>query len=915
MLHIRNIRLVNWTGVHAGTGRDEISIEFPDPSTLPSRIVLFMGENGSGKSTVLSAMHPFAASFDGREESQVRDGTEGLKEIEIVRGDDVFRAIHRIDRRKAAVKTRSFLERNGVVLNENGLVGSFHDALLDQLGLEESFFRVGRVVNSGSTNFVDLTAGLRKDFIASQLPDLQPWMAAFKEAARKCLESERTLKYLGDEIGRLPDRAQLEADRGQAERILKAATKVHSGAEKAKGAIESEVEKLEDSKEVSEANRMNDAVSDATETVVLASTEVERIVRQWNAFGGYSTDDARAKIEDGVRKAEECRGLVEGSSKKEADLKTNTLRIRNQITAKNEELAKYSDIDGVDKDELAEMIVKRSKNVKLLKKNVRILRKSLGKKAVTLGEGLTVKSMGRLEAAHRALGEKITTLFEELALAPAGALLTAEAAGMGGQPTRSLAIRSDHARNQIDEVEEKIASLRGAAAAAEMLKQRPKACKIESCHFVKEGRKGADAEARIIELSAFLVELGIERDMYLSASNLKRRKFLINDCLNDDDVFGPLLQAISGLELDGDDPAATVLETGQLDALAAFDPKDMLSLVENRAELVGEEEQLMSDSDRLELLEASGDMIGRTRRDLAALETEQGQVAGLLQDLSSESVSLRRNKMDVDDALAALRRYLEALEALGVAETESNKLGAEAKKSRKSLTMLSKMRSELLERKTEADEAMNTMEAARKSSETVATRIAKLDEYEERRDEFTATYAKQNEVRLTCDPKKGLPLAFMQEFLEGTKEMANGLFDMAFRGKFRVDFVVTDKEFRIQVEKDDGDVLSDVKLASDGERAFIKTIISLSLLSCYAGAFPVLSLDEVDAVLDAEHRTSFADIIEGQISQLNLGQVFAISHNDEFRNENVSVVLFPGHTLGSGDRNLVIADFGERRRN
>ena len=73
-IQIAYLKLVNFIGIKAGMNRNEIEIDF---SKSKNRIILLLGENGSGKSTILSTAHPFRETFDERD-SYILPGEEGL---------------------------------------------------------------------------------------------------------------------------------------------------------------------------------------------------------------------------------------------------------------------------------------------------------------------------------------------------------------------------------------------------------------------------------------------------------------------------------------------------------------------------------------------------------------------------------------------------------------------------------------------------------------------------------------------------------------------------------------------------------------------------------------------------------------------------------------------------------------------
>ena len=78
-LRITRLKLVNFIGIKHGLNENEIERVFPDNG---NSFTMLIGGNGSGKSTILSQLHPFKESFDDRKELII-PGTIGVKEIDI----------------------------------------------------------------------------------------------------------------------------------------------------------------------------------------------------------------------------------------------------------------------------------------------------------------------------------------------------------------------------------------------------------------------------------------------------------------------------------------------------------------------------------------------------------------------------------------------------------------------------------------------------------------------------------------------------------------------------------------------------------------------------------------------------------------------------------------------------------------
>jgi len=134
-------------------------------------------------------------------------------------------------------------------------------------------------------------------------------------------------------------------------------------------------------------------------------------------------------------------------------------------------------------------------------------------------------------------------------------------------------------------------------------------------------------------------------------------------------------------------------------------------------------------------------------------------------------------------------------------------------------------------------------------------------------------------------------IIFIDDYLNRTKFITNNLLDISQHGKFAIAFEVTDKDFFIKVYKNNGDVLSDISQASQGETALTSLSLSLALIEQSMKKYNIFLLDELDGALDTANRRSFIDMVQAQMKILNSEQVFIISHNNEFENIPVDMIL------------------------
>jgi ABC-type cobalamin/Fe3+-siderophores transport system ATPase subunit len=87
-MKIAYIKLENFIGIYNGSGRLKFELDFT--KTISNNVrVLLSGPNGCGKTTLLSCLHPFSGTMDGRSEIILPD-RDGYKEIHFIKGEDKY---------------------------------------------------------------------------------------------------------------------------------------------------------------------------------------------------------------------------------------------------------------------------------------------------------------------------------------------------------------------------------------------------------------------------------------------------------------------------------------------------------------------------------------------------------------------------------------------------------------------------------------------------------------------------------------------------------------------------------------------------------------------------------------------------------------------------------------------------------
>ena len=90
-MRILKAKFVNFAGFYTGLGLKTFEIDFSKSADEP--ITMLFGKNRSGKTTLISVLHPFSSSLDNRK-TIINEGEDGSKEIIFEREDGaIFKTV------------------------------------------------------------------------------------------------------------------------------------------------------------------------------------------------------------------------------------------------------------------------------------------------------------------------------------------------------------------------------------------------------------------------------------------------------------------------------------------------------------------------------------------------------------------------------------------------------------------------------------------------------------------------------------------------------------------------------------------------------------------------------------------------------------------------------------------------------
>lgn len=201
MWKINRLYLQNFLCIQSGMHRNDVTLDFTDSN---KKVNIFIGKMGSGKTSILGHLQPFAdyGTLDVKNKlDEIIPGKDGLKEIQFVHNSDVYdiRHVFTWNRSTLSHATKSFIALNGEELNQNGNVSSFKELIRIHFGIDQNFLRLLRL-GPNVANVINMKSTERKGFIATLLEDTEIYMMLYKKLGEDLRNLNSTITVLNNRL-------------------------------------------------------------------------------------------------------------------------------------------------------------------------------------------------------------------------------------------------------------------------------------------------------------------------------------------------------------------------------------------------------------------------------------------------------------------------------------------------------------------------------------------------------------------------------------------------------------------------------------------------------------------------------------------------------------------------------------------
>ena len=847
-MKILYLKLTNFINIVTAFNTETIEIDF---SKSNNNVVLLTGPNGSGKTSILSCLHPFPTNgnMDVRSDNPIIVPREnGYKEIHISDGDDLYVIQHFYTRNSDKHIIKSYIQKNGVELNENGNVTSFKEIVEKELGLEQDYMKLTRL-GSNVTNFIDMKRQERKNFTGKIISEADIYLSYHKKIMADKNKVNIQINHTSDLIRRL---------------------------------------QVDDLSELKKAQKsLQHQIEDLTAKIEKANSELSVLQYQLNDCGDIPAMRERIQekekelkhIQKALARASEIKisistlkSMIEEAKiailKAKSALDTNVIT-RTGILNQLDSIA--NEIDSI-RREIAR--IEDDQNVKDMEANIELLRETIRRRAKESGISGYVRPCSKAEM------EDLIKMLDKCM----DILLSTYELGKG--PIQK-AVSFFHTKTDIEkytrENREKIKRNRMQSLCEQVYAEISKDigllgpdCKNPS------GCRVYDFYQRIYEYATQAPDKVIEDETFLAYTKMAYNniqtvlKYLrdyhdifekMPECIKDQFLMNTVLTHICNMEWIYD--------------------KDIifheLGLITDDELQDADLEELSRQKSMLAQYKKANSNIEYFQNKLEELINSRTTLMGQLDEIKETINSLNREIAEKEASVSDYEDMVIAMEHEDEVETEFNDLKSK-------LTLASQLSLQIREKTSILNDLQFRKNKMSKTHQDNEFRIENYKRYKKDLDELSSKFTDLEYLARALSSREGIPLIFIQAYLKDIKDVANQLLDVVYDGDLHLeDFEITADEFGIPYSTK-GTTVKDVIYASQGERSFISLALSFALTYKSISKYNIMLLDEIDATLDISNREKFLHVLEMQIDMIHAEQVFVISHNDMFNAYPVDIV-------------------------
>lgn len=886
-MKILYLKLKNFIGIYNGMKRTEIELDF---SKSKNKFVMIVGKNGSGKSTLLNALHPFSSNIEEKP-TFIRPGKDGYKEIHIYNDQDIYIIKHYYKASKTGHNVKSYITKidqndNEVELNPNGNVESFLEQVLLCLKVDFSFLKLS-ALGKNIINFIDFKAADRKKYIGNMLKDINAFEKYYKRVSDTARRLQGNIKNISSKIDSINNKEHIESTLMHVENLLDEKANLKETILTEIGYIKSIIDDAEDIEAI--LIDINNFESNRKELKKLKNIIDERECHEPDIY-----EREIDKLQNKLIELKSEYGLTE---QRIIESYENKEHVEFQIDEKKEFLKSSKSNDDI-------MMLTKMKKEYLDK--IREFDKKFEDKDMIL----TKNELLDIETFLENLTQTIDALQSAYPIANLNKCYIMGTKNIN-KKCIELQVELDTCIKRVTEARIELKSLKTNKDKYDsMISLRPKTCRDDNCPFLRDFIKYKELDGilpgkigMLSQMESGLKNLQDDYEFYtlcsLACNDIDHIIMIVNAYKNSIQKI-PFLKKILLNQNE-------FIKSVTFNSINFSDIRNKLYSLYSIIEDFEEYKLIKNDKlPTLEMLIISRQKYDSIQQDIDKMEIEVKNFNIKLKRLYTNKEELNKEIRNIENKLTDTKEYYNILRRYTTLLNDQRILEKEYKKYHDKIDVLQNTSKHIKDINKNLMLINDEISSLTKKRDTLIHQKKTLKDLKEEKDLVSRDYKEVSLIRDAVSNTKGIPLLFINMYLEETKNIANRLLQLAFDEEFYIDdFIINESEFRIPCTGR-GENNNDVQTASGGEKIMTSLAMSFALIQQSNYQYNIILLDEMDGELDKKNRKLFLHILEKQCSVINSDQIFVITHNNEFDSYPCDLILLNGHDVDSyGNKNAI----------